>query len=129
MKKTIKLNEAKLRKIIEMSVKSYLNEGVGNQQMTNAYRSLNEAFVTIMTERAKVNLGGDELFNAVINEAGNINEWRNDITTRVKEYVFPLIDKIYDELYHIYDFYGTAEANGDNGYKWDNFAPIQMPQK
>lgn len=120
----VELNEAKIRKIVKESLKKALKEGVGNPQMTQAYRTLIESFITIISERAKVDLG-EESFNLVIDGVASMDEFRDDVTSLVKEKVFPLIDEIYDRIYTMYDFTGDAIYAAENGLgKGDHWNPM-----
>lgn len=114
-KKIIRITESKLRNIVEEKIKKrLLKEGVGTPALTNAYKNIVDSICTIVTERAKIELG-EEAFRLQVDAADSMDVFREDVQEYTRKYVFPAINKIYDVMFSNYDMLGSADAARENG--------------
>ena len=115
MKQKIRINESTLRKIVAESVtKVLLTEGVGNAELTQAYKNIINSVKTIVKNRFSIECGEDG-YNAWINGVGSEEELYRDTEDYTKKYIFPAINDVFYAIQRDWDEFGTAQDGKESG--------------
>lgn len=115
-KNMAKINESKLRKIISESIKNAIKEsGVGNPNMTQAYKQLLDCVYNIVVERGKYECPD---FDERISAVDSFDTLKHDVYEYTKRYIFPMINKVYQMSFNDYDMAGASLSYGNYKNDW-----------